>query len=290
MKKINHKHKFSYKIGDLKITKALEEGITTFRKFLNKKNIIFDENTMRWITIHDENGKKQHILIYKDTGVILAGMGGTHNGKSIKDVFKDFDENKHIGFNKNEALTGEAIHYECSLEEHTELSQKERKYITDYSGVKYENVNDCLRNYRDKDKEEIVGYSSMTVSELEKYADVISGALARHKTPKPIITYRGIDIDYVSKIKKDLVVGNKLYDYGFASTSSDIRVAEDFVGDGYLMEVHIPKGSRAASIDSLSNFAGDEKEVLIDKGACFLIKEVDKENKRLIVELSHEED
>ena len=137
---------------------------------------------------------------------------------------------------------------------------------------------------------ELVGYSGMTVSELVEYADVISGALKKHKTPKPIITYRGISNEYVDMIEDDLEIGNKLYDLGFASTSSDVKVAERFCDDGYLMEVHIPKGSRAASIDSLSNFSGDEKEVLIDKGACFTIKDVDKKSKKIIVELSHEED
>lgn len=298
-KKVNHKDKFSYKKGDLKIVKPkkkVKEGIVSFTKFLNKKQVKFDKETMRWITIHDENGRIQHILISKKDGTVLGGMGGSLNGKKINDVFSDFEDKKY--FDSSEALTGEAIHYECSLEDNAKLSAKEKKHIMDYSGQMYQDVNECLRNYdmimmsaeEDGDEDPLVGFSGMTASELVDYADVISGALKKHKTPKPIITYRGINEDYVDMISDDLEVGSKLYDYGFASTSSDISIAERFCGNGYIMEVHIPKGSRAASIDSLSNFAGDEKEVLVDKGACFTIKEIDKKNKKLIVELSHEED
>ena len=302
-KKINHTDKFTYKKGDLKIVKPkkkVKEGLMSFTKFVSKKKEVkYDERTMRWITIHDETGRPHHIMISKEDGTILAGMGGEHNGKKVKDVFKDYDETKHKGFDKKDALTGEAIHYECSLEDHAKLSWEEKKHIIDYSGQMYADVNECLRNYEmymlsaeeeDGEEDPLVGYSGMTVSELVEYADVISGALKKHKTPKPIITYRGISDEYVDMIEDDLEIGNKLYDLGFASTSSDVKVAERFCDDGYLMEVHIPKNSRAASIDSLSNFSGDEKEVLIDKGACFTIKDVDKKVKKIIVELSHEED
>ena len=300
-KKINHKDKFSYKKGDLKIVKpkkkVKESSLVTFSQFLIEKQVKFDKETMRWITIHDTNNRLQHILISKKDGTVLGGMGGSLNGKKINDVFSDFEDKKH--FDSSEALTGEAIHYECSLEDHVKLSWKEKKHIIDYSGQMYQDVNECLRNYdmlmmaaqeEDGDEDPLVGYSGMTVSELVDYADVISGALKKHRTPKPIITYRGITDDYFNDHDIDLEPGTELWDYGFASTSSDVSVAERFCGEGYIMEVHIPKGSKAASIDSLSNFAGDEKEVLIDRGACFTIKEVDKKNKRLIVELSHEED
>ena len=300
-KKIDHKNKFTYKKGDLKIIKPkkkVREGLISFTEFLFEKEVKFNDATMRWITIHDASNRRQHVLISKKDGTILAGMGGKHNGEQIKSVFKDFDEEKHKGFDKAEALTGEAIHYECSLEDHVKLSRQEKKHIMDYSGQMYEDVNGCLRNYdalmmaaeEEDDDDPLYGYSGMTVHELVEYADVISSALKKHRTPKPIVTYRGISEDFFNERDIDLEVGTELWDYGFASTSSDIDIAERFRGEGYIMEVHIPKGSRAASIDSLSNFAGDEKEVLVDRGACFTIKEVDKKKKRLVVELSHEED
>ena len=300
MSKLKNKDKFVYKKGELKIVKKkdVKEGVLSFTKFLSKKkDVVFDDNTMRWITIHDTSNRRQHVLISKKDGTILAGMGGSHNGEHIKDVFKDFDEEKHSGFDKSKALTGEAIHYECSLEDNAKLTKAERKHIMDYSGNMYQDVNDCLRRYdeimkaaeEEEDDDPLVGFSGMTVHELVDYADVISNALKKHRTPKPIVTYRGVNEDYVDMMESEFKVGNRLVDYGFASTSSDIEVAKTFCGDGYLMEVHIPKGSRAASIDSLSNFSGVEKEVLIDKEAYFVIKEVDKKNKKLIVELEHDE-
>ena len=231
----------------------------------------------------------------KKDGTILAGMGGKHNGEQIKSVFKDFDENKHTGFEKTKALTGLAIHYECSLEHSVELSKTEKRHISDYSGNMYADVNSCLRNYdaimmNSDEDDPLYGHTGMSVQELVDFADVISTALKKFKTPKPIVTYRGIGSNYINDIEDDLTIGNKLYDYGFASTSSDKAIAKKFMeDDGYLMEVHIPKGSRAASIDSLSNFSGVENEVLIDRNACFTIKEIDKDNRILVVEVSHDE-
>mgnify|MGYP003308713782 CR=1 FL=1 len=123
-KKNDHKDKFTYKPGDLKIIKAkkIKESYSSFAEFLSEKEEMFVASTMRWITIHDASNRRQHVLISKKDGTILAGMGGKHNGEQIKSVFKDFDEEKHKGFDKSEALTGEAIHYECSLEDHVKLS------------------------------------------------------------------------------------------------------------------------------------------------------------------------
>ena len=195
-KKNDHKDKFTYKPGDLKIIKAkkIKESYSSFAEFLSEKEEKFVASTMRWITIKDEQDRNQHILIKKKDGTILGGMGGTHNGEKLKAVFKDFDEEKHKGFDKSEALTGEAIHYECSLEDHVKLSRQEKKHIMDYSGQMYEDVNGCLRNYdalmmaaeEEDDDDPLYGYSGMTVHELVEYADVISGALKKHRTPKPI--------------------------------------------------------------------------------------------------------
>ena len=159
----------------------------------------------------------------------------------------------------------------------------------------YQDVNECLRNYdmlmmaaeEDEDEDPLVGYSGMTVSELVDYADIISGALKKHRTPKPIITYRGITEDYFNDHDIDLEPGTELWDYGFASTSSDVSVAERFRGEGYIMEVLIPKGSPAISVKSISGVS-DEDEVLLKSGARFEVCEINHEKKRLVAMLSYD--
>ena len=98
-KKNDHKDKFTYKPGDLKIIKAkkIKESYSSFAEFLSEKEEKFVASTMRWITIKDEQDRNQHILIKKKDGTILGGMGGTHNGEKLKDVFKDIEaERKEI--------------------------------------------------------------------------------------------------------------------------------------------------------------------------------------------------
>ena len=56
---------------------------------------------------------------------------------------------------------------------------------------------------------------------------------------------------------------------------------------GYILEVHIPKGSHALSIDSISNFSGKEFEVLLNKGSEFLIQEVNHDKHIITVELQN---
>ena len=95
-KKNDHKDKFTYKPGDLKIIKAkkIKESYSSFAEFLSEKEEKFVASTMRWITIKDEQDRNQHILIKKKDGTILGGMGGTHNGEKLKDVFKDIEAEK----------------------------------------------------------------------------------------------------------------------------------------------------------------------------------------------------
>ena len=93
-------------------------------------------------------------------------------------------------------------------------------------------------------------------------------------------TYRGLAKSYMDGIKDNLKVGDILEDNGFVSTSTNIDVAERF--GSYIMEVLIPKGSRASSVDHLSS-TGGESEVLIDAGAKFEVAEINHEKKILSI-------
>ena len=105
-------------------------------------------------------------------------------------------------------------------------------------------------------------------------------------------------------------------DPAFTSTSIDRGVATDFATDhgtyknhGHLMEIHAPKGTPAAYIESLSDYQ-HEKEMLLDKGQRWRLRAVesmagekmagiipgqktgkfDKNSMRLILELINEEE
>ena len=297
MKKENkniQKDKFVYKEGDIKFVtpkkkkKVKEEQILSFTQFLEEKQqnkfVTFNPETMRWITIHDREDKLQHILIKKKDGTILGGMGGTENGNKIGDVFDEIKNEKKEKesieqFRKN-AVTEKEVNKICDIQ-NIELSEEESKSIRKYTGESYKYINNLLRDTNYKE--------NLNVEERETYSNYIkhiSKALQRYKTPEPIITYRGISGSAIKNMMENIKVGNVWKDDGFCSTSSVYNVSQRFSkGDGYTLEVHIPKGSHAASIDSLSIFSEDEYEVLIDKGSEFLIQEVNHDDRRIVVEL-----
>lgn len=287
MKKINHKDKFAYKKGDLKYVdeNIKEHSILSFSQFLIEKDVKFDDATMRWITIHDENNKQQHILIKKKDGTILGGMGGKHNGDKIDSIFKDTEQKLSVEEFRTTAISGIKAHKVCELKD---LDEDEKGLFKAYSADMYADMNDCLRECKSQPNDDDFQGTGITTREFVEWSDVMSKAIGRNKTTEPIVLYRGIDKSYFKSVEDEFKVGGKLYDYGFASSSTKKSVGEEYSSNGYVLEIHAPKGSRASSIKDLS-FFDYEEEVLIDKNACFTIKEIDKDKKILIVELSHDE-
>ena len=294
------KDKFVYKDGEIKFVnpkkkkKVKEEQILSFTQFLEEKQqnkfVTFNPETMRWITIHDRDDQLQHILIRKKDGTILGGMGGTETGNKIGDVFDEIknekDEKKVIEKFKETAVQGNAVNELCDISK-LNLSPEILQSVKKYTGSSYRDINSLLRNPEYKNK-----ISSESVKSYEKDIENISSTLQNYKTPKPIITYRGMSSKIMKSLEKNMKVGNIWKDDGFVSTSSSYDVANIFTNissGGYILEVHIPKGSHALSIDSISNFSGKEFEVLLNKGSEFLIQEVNHDKHIITVELQNKD-
>ena len=342
-KKNDHKDKFTYKPGDLKIIKAkkIKESYSSFAEFLSEKEEKFVASTMRWITIKDEQDRNQHILIKKKDGTILGGMGGTHNGEKLKDVFKDIEaERKEIEkteakpyakskydeidppsrerfaremkvakkveelyYSHGDPISENEVHSDEHRFSRKDLERSEISAIEHYTADGYADMNGMLRDYnkwvdetreilRDEaiefegleDEAEIEQYIDYQMQEkesiAEEYIDELANAFRGFETKANMKTYRGLAKNYMDEIRDGLRVGDVLEDRGYVSTSTDIDTAERF-GE-YVMEVLIPKGSRASSVDHLTSTSG-ESEVLIDAGAKFEVAEINHEKKKLVV-------
>ena len=211
-------------------------------------------------------------------------------------------------FRKN-AFNGFDYHEEYTLKHDGEMLKNDEDWaIEEYTKTAYRNINGILRNfdywkesklqdiiendldYLDPEEDDIEAEAedmlNHIIDESEEQSKTISTCLKRNRTKKPIITYRGLAPDVVQMIEDNMEVGKVLYDEGFVSSSTEKTVAKGFSGwgNGYIMEIHIPKGSKAASVKGISDVP-TEYEVLIDKGSSFLIKQIDHENKTLVVEL-----
>lgn len=337
--------KFSYQKGELKLVpakKVVKESYSSFAEFLYEKEEKFVASTMRWITIKDELDRNQHILIKKKDGTIIGGMGGTHNGEKLKDVFKDIEAERKDIEKKKEAkpyakskydeidppsrerferemkvakkveemfyahgdpISENEVHSDENRLTRKELKNGERLAIEFYTGDGYIDMNGMLRDY-DKwvednravlreeaiefegleDEAEIEQYIDYQMQEKEsiadEYIDELTSAMAKAETKKNMKTYRGLSSGYFNEIKDKLKVGDTLEDKGFVSTSTDEDVCSRF--GTWVMEVLIPKGSRATSVKHLSG-VDDEDEVLLDAGSKFEVAEINHEKKRLVV-------
>ena len=211
-------------------------------------------------------------------------------------------------FRDGSRLSNEEIHSEEFRLSSDELSYAEEEAIEAYTGEQYSSMNGILRNYK-KWKSEMSSYLedeavgdyeleddyeikefvrtqlSTLTAEAEEYTRFLRNALGKAKTKKNMITYRGLSPNYMNEIKDNLKVGGVIVDAGFISTSTDKNVARNFASDnGYVMEVLIPVGSHATSVNHLSSNSGED-EVLIKNNSTFEICEVNHEEKKLVVYL-----
>lgn len=74
----------------------------SFLEYLEEaKRVEFNPDTMRWITIKDKEMQNQHIIVKKKDSTVVGGMGGKHDGKPLKAVFKA-EENPEVAKKQEE--------------------------------------------------------------------------------------------------------------------------------------------------------------------------------------------
>lgn len=101
-----------------------------------------------------------------------------------------------------------------------------------------------------------------------KYAGLVSSidkAFDGAVTNKPMKVYRGVSGDFSNKLKP----GVQFTDNSFMSTSSDPKVALSF-GGKMILEIKVPKGAKAISLNGISA-EPEEQEILLNRGGTYKI-------------------
>ena len=225
---------------------------------------IEDKDT-KWITVKKKDSDKgRHVLIKQKTGEIVGGLGNKFTGMKINDLFgEDFDKR---------AIKGKDAHKEAQFKE--KLTQKETLSLYSYTGNSYTRINRQLRG-----KEEKSSYIQEIISNMDK-------AMKKASTTADIITYRGLS----KKSFEKLEIGAVIKDKGFTSTTTKTNIAKMFASSSaaksssepIVMEIKIPKGSRAVSLSRYTTHK-NEDEILIDRDSEYRI--VDIKNSHVVVEL-----
>lgn len=155
------------------------------------------------------------------------------------------------------------------------LSRSEIAAINDYTGEMppyYKNINSVLRKKAtDFDQGN------------EERSKSIHSALQKAKLPSDIKVYRGISAEALNELNfssDNELIGDFYLDRGFISTSLGRTSA--FQKD-VMLELSLPAGCPAASIEKISKAGGYEQEVLIDRGRLFKITGVRYEDGQRII-------
>lgn len=156
------------------------------------------------------------------------------------------------------------------------LNEREIEAIRQYTLSSYSGVNSYLR-----------GDLRFDTRDIREIVEQVHSALQKASTPTGIEVFRGTDIDGLigmipnfnhrsSWIEKGenlrSLIGTELESSSFLSTSLESPLSQYVKGVKY--HILVPKGSQAASLESLSVQGKKEREFLIDKGARFILSEI----------------
>ena len=122
------------------------------------------------------------------------------------------------------------------------------------------------------------GYNKLDSEMLNKYADIISGALRKSPTKRSFICYRGSDYD----LSNNVGIGGKFKVKQFVSTSV---IGSRIFSGKYKLIIYVPSGTYGAYIEKLSHYP-KQREFLLDKGHIFEV--VSRYENTIELEVTHE--
>lgn len=261
----------------------------------------------KWITVKPNGpSKKGQPALLGEGGEVLGGMGGKFNGQKISSVGGKKKSAPSSGAKSSSGGTGQSrsrsrstagqqspaqtssasssldpsksvTGTQAQVASMAALNNKQTaalaEYANEFQGGAYTEINSSLRSGG-----ELSDGARGIVEQMDS-------AFQHAQTQEQITVYRGVP----AAVAERLVAGASFTDPGFVSTSSDEKIARSFAGGGALMEVVVPKGSRALSMWDVPKDpdVGDEKEILLNRGGSFrVVGRKDGQPPRIVVEYS----
>ena len=154
-----------------------------------------------------------------------------------------------------------------SGDQQAKWTQDQKDAMQRYTGWVYQPINKHMRHQNEVDLPE----------DQRKLIKDLQNGLAKESLPDNLIVYRGLGKTASERILRQMgikdpsqAVGNGFTDRAFSSSSLDREVAEGFASKNILMELKLPKGSKAVVTGDTSNIPR-ESEVIIQRGGSFKI-------------------
>lgn len=197
-------------------------------------------------------------IFIKDGEDLATAMKNSGKFGSKKEEIKEIKEYKEEKDFKNE---NENLLYENQIDKLNDTANEAAiKEYTGYTGIgSYENINKYLN-----DKIQLSDYQKNIV---EKNIKLIDESI-KQETKNEFYTYRGIAIN-----ENEISVGDEIINKGFTSTSVSKEIAQDFANNynGSLIQVEVPKGTKALYIGSHSGSGFNEEELLFGRNSKIII-------------------
>ncbi len=169
--------------------------------------------------------------------------------------------------------------YESAQEWVAGLSSYQKQAVTAYTSE----VNNCYGNIN----RVLRGQETNFQNNNGNTSETLHSALDQARINEGITSYRYInsaEYDWIASRTDEQLVGTVFVDRGFVSTSLDPEIPI-FRNRDTLLRIHMPQGTRAANIESLSAMGPCEREVLMDRGQVFRITRVSRQGRRRIIDV-----
>ena len=215
-----------------------------------------------------EEGEQSPDLTDPSERIDTAAENGSMSGANSGDMAMDFEFNESDHPRSPDGKFGSGSNAPPTKEQHSALKS--------YTGATYRQINGHLRGgiaITEAHREEI--------SHLDKF-------LGDASTPADTVVHRGLGSLAVQQlVGAGLKKGSVIEDPGFASTTQDKRVAQQFLQvnpKNIMMTIRVPKGSKAADISKYSDDPS-ERETLFARNSKMKVVKFDPKARTLEVEL-----
>ena len=175
---------------------------------------------------------------------------------------------------------------------YNELDKKQKDAIFNYTMSPHEQINSVMRQgYEGYRKNGLMGIEASEIPYVERYlqenlelSKKLETVFGSYKTEESFITYRGTRAE--QSYFNNLIVGQTtVIDKAFMSTSlakeEALNFSNDGIGERYLLDITVRKGSKSGVYISELSDMPEEKEFLIKPSAKFKVISVDKNSSGL---------
>lgn len=185
---------------------------------------------------------------------------GKFGSKKEETEIKEYTEEKDFK-SENENLL-----YENQIDKLNDTANEQalKEYTGNTGSSSYDNINKYLNN-----KTEL---TNQQIQMVEKNIKLLDESI-KEKTKNDFYTYRGIAIK-----ANDIDVGDEIVNKGYTSTSISKGIAQEFADyyNGSVIQIEVPKGTRALYIGAHSGSGFNEEELLFGRNSKIIITRKDK--------------